>query len=151
MTSDADKDGSVRSMTSNADKDVTVHGMTFDDISKLAAKNERPESGMTYIDYLAWYILRDIYRDFRSGLIDRERGEERKREALTIWESESQNVEQCREQIFRVAELWKRIESASSAYQLDRTLENADKLIYAIYRVMPMKQEDSTAVNEQTA
>lgn len=130
---------------------ASVRGMTFDDISKLAAKNERPDSGMTYIDYLAWYILRDIYRDFKAGLIDRERGEERKRDALSIWECETQKVAQHRDDIFRVAELWKRVESAANAYRLDRTLDNADKLIYAIYRVMPTKQEDSTAVNEQTA
>lgn len=144
----------------NEDNNAPVRWMTFDDISKLAAKNERPESGMTYIDYLAWYILRDIYRDFKACLIDKERGEERKREALSIWERETQKEEQFREQIFRVAELWKRIESASSAYQLDRTLENADKLIYAIYRVMPTKQgnneqtaglNDGTGINDRTA
>ena len=125
------------------DNNAHVRGMTFDDISKLAAKNERPESGMTYIDYLAWYILRDIYRDFKAGLIDKERGEERKREALSIWECETQKVKQHRDDIFRVAELWKRVESAADAYRLDRTLDNADKLIYAIYGIMPTKQGDN--------
>lgn len=125
------------------DNNAPVRGMTFDNISKLAAKNERPESGMTYIDYLAWYILRDIYRDFKAGLIDKERGEERKRDALSIWECETQKVKQHRDDIFRVAELWKRVESAADAYRLDRTLDNADKLIYAIYGIMPTKQGDN--------
>ena len=117
------------------DVNASVRGMTFDDIAKLAAKGERSESGMNYIDHLAWYILRDIYRDFKDGLIDKERGEQRKLEALTIWERETQRTEQCRNDIFRIADLWKRIESASSAYRLDRTIENADKLMEAIYNM----------------
>ena len=133
----------MASAIENADKKSAVRVMTFDDISKLAAKNERPESGMTYVDYLAWYVLRDIYRDYKAGRIDKERGESRKRDALDLWERETAKISSIRDQVFEVAELWKRIESAANAYQLNRTVENADKLIFAIYRMHPNTQESA--------
>jgi len=102
-------------------------------ISSYAAKNEMPDSGLNYIDWLLWYMLRDIYAEFRQGTLDKERGAARKKHAIEIWEKETFRNEQSRQLAFRVADLWKRVELAASQYRKDRTLENADLLMVAIY------------------
>lgn len=116
---------------------------TADEISSYAAKNEMPDSGLTYIDWLLWYMLRDIYAEFRQGTLDKERGADRKKHAIEIWEKETFNNEQSRQLAFRVADLWKRVELAASQYQKDRTLENADLIIVALYGFMSNQGECS--------
>ena len=109
--------------------------MTADQISQLAARQEMPPDGMTYVDWLLWYMLRDIYRDFKSGKLDAQKGAERKQHSLSIWEKETLRISQLNELADRAGQLWKRVEMAANAYQTDRTLQNADALIHAIYGV----------------
>ena len=90
---------------------------------------------MTYVDWLLWYMLRDVYRDFKSGKLDAQKGAERKQHSLSIWEKESFRVRQLNELADRAGKLWTRVEMAASAYQKNRTLKNADKLIEAIYNI----------------
>ena len=103
------------------------------EISAYAAKNEMPDSGMTYIDWLLWYMLRDIYREYSAGELTKEQGAERKRQAMEIYQRECELNARYRELCSRVSELWKRLEEASSAYRKDRTLENADKMMEIVY------------------
>lgn len=119
--------------------------MTADQISQLAAKQEMPQDGMTYVDWLLWYMLRDIYRDFKAGRLDAEKGAERKQHSLSIWEKESFRARQLNELADSAGKMWKRIEMAANAYRLNRSLQNADKLIDAIYNV-PINSDQ----NEQT-
>lgn len=119
--------------------------MTADQISQLAAKQEMPADGMTCTDWLLWYMLRDIYRDFKAGRLDAEKGSERKKHSLSIWEKESFRVRQLNELADSAGKMWKRVEMAANAYRLNRSLQNADKLIEAIYNV-PVDHEQ----NEQT-
>lgn len=118
--------------------------MTADQISQLAAKQEMPEDGMTCTDWLLWYMLRDIYRDFKAGRLDAEKGAERKQHSLSIWEKESFRVRQLNELADSAGKMWKRVEMAANAYRLDRTLQNADKLIEAIYNVPVSNEHDGT-------
>ena len=119
--------------------------MTADQISQLAARQEMPPDGMTYVDWLLWYMLRDIYRDFKAGRLDAEKGAERKQHSLSIWEKESFRARQLNELADSAGKMWNRIEMAANAYRLNRSLQNADKLIEAIYNV-PVDHEQ----NEQT-
>ena len=119
--------------------------MTADQISQLAARQEMPPDGMTYVDWLLWYMLRDIYRDFKAGRLDAEKGAERKQHSLSIWEKESFRVRQLNELADSAGKMWKRIEMAANAYRLNRSLQNADKLIEAIYNVQVDHEQ-----NEQT-
>lgn len=114
-------------------------------ISSYAAKNEMPDSGLTYIDWLLWYMLRDIYAEFRQGTLDKERGAARKKHAIEIWEKETFRDEQTRQTAMRVADLWKRVEVAASQYRKDRTLENADLLMVAIYGGLMRKESSEQA------
>lgn len=103
------------------------------EISAYAAKNEMPESGMTYIDWLLWYMLRDIYNEFSAGMLTKEQGAERKKQALDIYEKEWEYMGRTLALCDRVSDLWKRLETVASAYRKDRSIENADKMMEVVY------------------
>ena len=115
------------------DEKVVPFTLTPDEISALAAQDEKPDADMTTVDWLLWYMLRDVYRDFKHGHITKEQGAERKRQALDIWERQTDRYHADRDLINRVVQLWKTVEAAASTYRKDRTLENADKVMEAIY------------------
>lgn len=123
--------------------------MTADQISQLAARQEMPPDGMTYVDWLLWYMLRDIYRDFKSGKLDAQKGAERKQHSLSIWEKESFKARQLNELADSAGQLWKRVEMAANDYRKNRSLKNADKVIEAIYNVpVDSEQNDQTGQKE---
>ena len=115
------------------DEKVVPFTLTPDEISALAAQDDKPNADMTTIDWLLWYMLRDVYRDFKHGHITKEQGAERKRQALDIWERQTDRYHADRDLINRVVALWKNVEAAASTYRKDRTLENADAIMTAIY------------------
>lgn len=123
--------------------------MTADQISQLAAKQEMPADGMTCTDWLLWYMLRDIYRDFKAGRLDAEKGAERKKHSLSIWEKETFRARQLNELADSAGKLWTRIETAADTYRLNRTLQNADMLIEAIYNVPVSTKDDGSDETEQ--
>ena len=104
---------------------------------------------MTYVDWLLWYMLRDVYRDFKAGKLDAEKGAERKQHSLSIWEKESFRVRQLNELADSAGKLWTRIETAADTYRLNRTLQNADRLIEAIYNVPVSTNDDGSDETEQ--
>lgn len=118
--------------------------MTADQISQLAAKQEMPPDGMTYVDWLLWYMLRDIYRDFKTGKLDAQKGAERKQHSLSVWEKESFRIRQLNELADSAGKLWKRVETAANDYRKNRSLQNADKVIEAIYNVPVSNKHDGS-------
>lgn len=106
---------------------------TPDEISKLAMRNEMPDSGMCVIDWLLWYMLRDIYNEHGAGLISAEQGASRKQNAMDLWMHEWEVHQRDAAITYRMAELWKTVEATASMYRKNRTLENADLLMAAIY------------------
>ena len=84
-------------------------------------------------DLLAWFKLRDVYREFRANRIDRAEGESRKRSIFKKRAEEASRREQHFVVQKRIADFFKDIEIPASAYMKDRTLENADTLIETIY------------------
>lgn len=125
-----------------ADEQVTLcPGVVQDEytpteLSALASRNEMPDKPMACIDWLLWYMLRDIYSEFAAGMLTKEQGAERKQHAVRIYEREWERIAQNNALCDRVVNLWKGLEEASSAYRKDRTLENADNLMRVVYGFM---------------
>lgn len=107
-----------------------------DEISAYAARGELPDKDMHQIDLVLWYMLRDIYNEFRTGTLDKATGAERKRHAIDLfdqaWERQCQADELCH----RMAALWKQIETTATEYRKSRTLENADNMMRVVYGFM---------------
>lgn len=125
--------------------------LTADEIAALASRAERPDKQMSCADWLLWYVLRDIYADYRIGKANKDVCASRKRDALDVWEREHEREARNSALVDRVVELWKRVEEAADMYRKDRTLENADLVMIAIYGTalaMEPKTTNQTETNQ---
>lgn len=114
--------------------------MTVDEISKLAAQNIAPSEKLSLAETLLWYRLRDLYRNFSQGSISKENAAEEKKKVLKQYNADKQAQESAERYIAYHAKLWQSIEVAHMAYRQNKTIENADKFIEAVYGVQ-MKEE----------
>lgn len=110
-----------------------VPSYTPEQISRFAKRDELPDGGLPMIDHLLWYKLRDIYNEHAMGVISSADGAERKREALSWAERAWEHKAYDDATIYRCVRLWKRVEEAAAVYRKDRTVQNADLLMAAIY------------------
>lgn len=99
-----------------------------------------PDDAMTCPERALYYALRDIYSDYKRGIITKAKGEELKLKAMRQFEFDNQSISSAIKILKSHAEFWKSIEMASSRYRLERTLENADAFLEAVYKV-PIKAE----------
>lgn len=102
---------------------------------RAAMHGDPMPDGLDLHDQLCFQALSILYNRYYSGRITREQGEQ---DAKLIRRKRDENVksaefgEKCRE---HSAKLWREIEQSANAYQMDPSLENADRLISAIYGV----------------
>lgn len=119
------------------------------EISSFAARNERPDTGMTVIDWVLWYMLRDIYNEYAAGVLTKEDGAKRKQDAMNIWTHEWEVHQRDAATVNRMAELWKSVEDAASMYRKDRSLKNADLVMAVIYGMSITVDADKSNRKEQ--
>ena len=113
-----------------------IIGLSSDSIVSYAAKGERPEADMDEIDLVLWFTVRDIYREFRSGSLDKETGAQRKKAALDAFDAAWEKKCRDRDLVFRSAELWKAIEETATAYRKQPSMETADRMMNVIYGLL---------------
>lgn len=111
--------------------------MTTETISKYAYMNEKPEKEMNSAERCLWYALRDVYRRFQAGEITKAKAAADKNIALRQFELDSGTLYEAKKILKHNAAMWTEIELAGNLYRLDRTLENADAFINAVYGVRP--------------
>lgn len=125
--------------------------MTEEELSRAALTERYPESNMPY-DWLAWYKLRDVYRDFKAGKISKDEGEVRKRNIFTDRQKEI-NDHEARYRLDRhFADFWRKIEEAGTTYRKDPTIDNADRFMVAVYgagRLERKRPETETPVTDK--
>lgn len=100
---------------------------------RVAQSGGEMPDGLALVDQLAFTTMRNIYTAYHQKRITREIAAAEKKK---VWRS----YEQMREKIAfesqlakRQADLFVAVERYSNAYQKERTLENADSLMQAIY------------------
>lgn len=102
---------------------------------RLAMRGDSMPAGLCAADQVCFQGLSFLYARFRAGIIDKESASAEKKLIVMRCEEAKKAAafgEKCSE---HAVKLWRDVEQAASAYQKDRTLENADKLITAIYGV----------------
>lgn len=114
--------------------------MTVDQIAKLAAQNIVPSEKLSLSESLLWYRLRDLYRNFAQGSISKDNAAAEKQKIVKQYNADKQAQETAERYIAHHAELWRKIEGAATAYRTNKTIENADKFVEAVYGVK-MKEE----------
>ena len=103
--------------------------MTIDELSRLAYSGTPPDSAMPY-EWLLWYRLRDIYSKVRDGAMSKASGAEQKEQAVNQYKTDKTMYDAS-------VQLWTRIEDASVRYAMEHTIEAADGLYEALYRMKP--------------
>ena len=114
--------------------------MDKEKIMVLAAKDSLPSEKLSLAESLLWYRLRDLYQGHAKGAISKEKAAEEKKKVLKQYNSDCQKEADVARYFDYHAALYKSIESAATAYKENKTIENADKFVEAVYGVK-MKEE----------
>lgn len=109
--------------------------MKRESIIEYAAQNIKPDGNLNCAEWVLFYTARDIYKAYYNGSITIQAGEEKKKRALRQFELDNGELLRAKEILRQHAEMWRSIEEAGSRYRLNRTLENADAFIEAVYGV----------------
>ena len=117
--------------------------MTIDELSELAAKNERPDGAEPH-DLLAWYELRDLYREYRAGRISKDQGGREKVRIIFDRQKYAEQNDTAEKDLQSRAAFWKAIENAATEYNLNPTIENADKFVKAVYGTNRLTRKGET-------
>lgn len=97
--------------------------------------NEMPD-GLEYPDQVMYLCMRMLYSQLRLGIIDRDAAIREKKRLVREYECYAFRNEMGKEWV----QVIKSTELARAEYMKNRTLDNADKLMEAIYQV---KRKDS--------
>lgn len=108
--------------------------MTVEEISKLVGNGGKPPEGNSVERCLYWE-LRDAYIRFKNGSIGRTEGERIKAEAVERFKKENDELVYAKRFLDHHAKMWREIEAATSRYNKEPSIESADAVIKALYRV----------------
>ena len=106
---------------------------------KEAYRGEAVPAGLDVLDTFAFVSLRHIYAQLRRGDITRSQAERDKGRLCYELDKARRSANSDRQIAEQSAAMFKNIEGAANAYSRERTLEHADRLYEAIYRVAPNK------------
>ena len=106
--------------------------LTDEELSKAAMTERYPNSNMSY-DWLAWYKLRDVYREYKAGRITKEEGEAQKAEIFGYRQKDIDRQDGHKKVEIHFAQFWAKIEEAGRNYMKEPSLEHADRFLEAVY------------------
>lgn len=106
---------------------VNSTGVTFRWEQAAINGDEMPD-GLSYPDKILFLCLRQLYDQYRKGIIDRDTAVQEKKRLM-----DEHRVNEFNDQMGkRWVELIRLTDTARCAYRKNRTLENADKLVDAL-------------------
>ena len=109
-------------------------GMVFE-FERSAMRGDPIPPGLSAADRTAYISLREVYAQYHRKVISREVGAADKRIIVRARDEESRLMafgDKCRD---HAVKLWSAVGGAAAEYRRNRTLENADRLLEAIYGV----------------
>lgn len=109
--------------------------LEFSDLELLASRNGPIPKGIDALDQATYLSLRNLYSQFGRRTITAAEAARDKRIIKTTHERMKQKASFEHKCFGHSVQLWKQAEQAANTYQKDRTIENADRLIGAIYGV----------------
>lgn len=109
-------------------------GVVFE-FEQSAMRGDPIPAGLSAADRVAYISLREVYAQYHRKVISREVGAADKRIIVRARDEESRLMafgDKCRD---HAVKLWSAVGGAAAEYRKNRTLENADRLLEAIYGV----------------
>lgn len=111
--------------------------ITAKNIILQAAKNLPLQGERSPADELLYYQARELYDLHAKGMITAAIGAERKNKIIAAYIINSNREQQYTRSNMQIAEFYKSIEAAGCKYAKNRTIENADRLYYEVYHMIP--------------
>lgn len=99
---------------------------------KAAMEGKGTPKGLDIADTCAFLALKSLYAMYRKGLIDKVNGKEEKNTIFYNWTKNKSEIEFLKRESIALS---KRISLASDEYRKNPSIENADKLYAAFYRL----------------
>lgn len=109
--------------------------MTANDITLHAFNGTIPDEPMNMPEMLLYKEIENISLKYKFGMITKDAATSLKTKALADYTGNSVDYNNGIDCANRIADLYKRIELATSAYRLNKTIENADKILEVIYDI----------------
>lgn len=103
-----------------------------------AARGDPMPDGLSLAEQQTYQAIRYLYAVYRAKRITQAQAAQEKAKVLRELRM-MQEKEALMEKSYAKTAMWKDLEAAANRYGTDRTLENADKLIEAIYGVSVKK------------
>ena len=107
---------------------------------QIAAYNDanEPDADCPMPERILWWTLRDMYRKFRAGQMDKEQGEKAKQKAMRQYQQDKGDLDMYKRLVKHSAEMWRDIETKAEAYaKSSNRSDEADALFEAVYGVRP--------------
>ena len=111
--------------------------MTEQEILLAAANNILPTEKMNPAEEILWFKARDLYKAYNTGFLLKELGIKRKNDILRDFRAAKAKEKTFANLYETFSKLMINASQATSEYAKNRTLENADAMYYAIYRMLP--------------
>lgn len=102
---------------------------------KEACRGEDVPEGLGVLDTFGFISLRFIYAQLRKGEITRSQAEQDKGRLCYVLDKEKRAADSDRRLVEQLVKMFKDIEGAANAYGRERSLEHADRLYEAVYRL----------------
>lgn len=116
--------------------------MTIQELKIAAYNGIMPQEPLKSQELALYYQAREAYGQFFDKRITQDEASQRIKSAIMRYNCDVQERQNGIDALRRVGELYKAIELEASAYRKARTLENADKLLEAIYGATMRKDKN---------
>lgn len=100
-----------------------------------AMRGDAMPEGLPLYDQAAYQAMRYLYALYRRGEIPREDAAAEKGRIRGEYETRKKQFQAVREGQTERAQFWKTIEAAANRFGRERTLENAEAFLEAVYQV----------------
>lgn len=116
--------------------------MTLQDLKLAAYNGITPPEPLSCPERAFFLQAKEIYAQYHDKRITQTESAEAMGQAIQDYKRDIVERQNGIDALYRIANLYKQIELAATAYAKNRTLENADKLLEAIYGVTMRKDKN---------
>ena len=116
--------------------------MTLQDLKLAAYNGITPPEPLSCPERAFFLQAKEIYAQYHDKRITQSESTEAMRQAIQDYKRDMQERQNGIDALYRIADLYKQIELAATAYAKDRTLENADELWETVYGVTMRKDKN---------
>ena len=116
--------------------------MTLQDLKIAAYNGITPPEPLSCPERAFFLQAKEIYAQYHDKRITQTESAEAMRQAIQDYKRDVTERQNGIDALHRIADLFKEVELAATAYRKDRTLTNADKLMEAMYGLITRKDNN---------